>query len=49
MIGVFIGHVVLWFSVIAAGLAMGVNSFLTVISLPSLAGISLMIIEQLYE
>jgi DNA-binding transcriptional ArsR family regulator len=47
--GAIIGHVVLWVSAIAAGLVMDVDSFMTTIILPSLAGVSLMTIEKLFE
>lgn len=47
--GVMIGHVVLWLSAIAAGLVMGVDSFMTTIILPVLAGTSLITIEALFE
>jgi len=43
--GAIIGHIVLWISAIAAGLVMGVDSFMTTIILPSLAAASLMTIE----
>ena len=44
-----IGHIVLWISAMAAGLVLGVDSFMTTIILPSLAAVSLMIIEKLFE
>ena len=47
--GAIIGHIVLWISAIAAGLVMGVDSFMTTIILPSLAAASLMTIEKLFE
>jgi len=47
--GVIIGHIVLWISAIAAGLVMGVDSFMTTIILPCLAAASLMTIEKLFE
>ena len=47
--GVIIGHIVLWISAIAAGLVMQVDSFLTTIILPSLAAVSIMTIEKLFE
>ncbi len=47
--GAIIGHVVLWISAIAAGLVMDIDSFMTTIILPSLAAVSLMTIEKLFE
>lgn len=47
--GAIIGHVVLWISAMAAGLVMEVDSFMTTIILPSLAAVSLMMIEKLFE
>ena len=47
--GVIIGHIALWICAIAAGLVMGVDSFMTTIILPSLAAVSLMTIEKLFE
>ena len=47
--GAIIGHIALWISAIAAGLVMGVDSFMTAIILPSLAAASLMTIEKLFE
>jgi hypothetical protein len=47
--GAIIGHIALWISAIAAGLVMGVDSFMTTIILPSLAAASLMTIEKLFE
>ena len=47
--GAIIGHIALWISAIAAGLVMGVDSFMTTIILPSLAAVSLMTIEKLFE
>ena len=47
--GALIGHIALWISAIAAGLVMGVDSFMTTIILPSLAAVSLMMIEKLFE
>ena len=47
--GALIGHVVLWISAIAAGLVMGVDSFMTTIILPSLAAVSLISIQELFE
>jgi len=47
--GALVGHIVLWVSAIAAGLVMGVDSFMTTIILPSLAAVSLMTIQQLFE
>ena len=47
--GALIGHIALWTSAMAAGLVMGVDSFMTTIILPSLAAVSLMTIEKLFE
>jgi len=47
--GAIIGHIALWISAIAAGLVMGVDSFMTTIILPCLAAVSLMTIEKLFE
>ena len=47
--GAIIGNIVLWLSAIAAGLVMGVDSFMTTIILPSLAFSSLMMIDKLFE
>ncbi|MFX1286878.1 MAG: winged helix-turn-helix domain-containing protein [Promethearchaeota archaeon] len=47
--GAIIGNIVLWLSAIAAGLVMGVDSFMTTIILPSLAASSLMMIDKLFE
>ena len=47
--GAMIGHIALWISAIAAGLVMGVDSFMTTIILPSLAAVSLMTIQQLFS
>ena len=47
--GAMVGHVVLWASAIAAALVMGVDTFLSAIILPSLAGVSLMTINELFE
>ena len=47
--GAIIGHIALWISAIAAGLVMGVDSFMTTIILPCLAATSLMTIEKLFE
>lgn len=44
-----IGHIGLWISAIAAGLVLRVDSFMTTIALPSLAAVSLMIINELFE
>lgn len=44
-----VGHIVLWISAMAAGLVMGIDTFMTVIILPSLAAASLMIIDKLFE
>jgi DNA-binding transcriptional ArsR family regulator len=48
-LGVIIGHTVLWISAIAAGLVLEVDSFMTTIILPSLAAVSLMTINELFE
>ena len=48
-LGAIIGHIMLWISAIAAGLVLGVDSFMTTITLPSLAAVSLMIINELFE
>jgi len=47
--GVIFGHMVLWISAIAAGLVLQVDSFMTTIALPSLAAVSLMTINELFE
>jgi hypothetical protein len=47
--GAMISHIVLWISVIAAGLVMRIDSFMTTIILPSLAAVSLMTIEKLFD
>jgi len=47
--GAIIGHIVLWASAIAAALVMSVDTFLSAIILPSLAGVSLMTIYELFE
>ncbi|UCD46017.1 MAG: helix-turn-helix transcriptional regulator [Candidatus Bathyarchaeota archaeon] len=47
--GAIIGHIVLWTSGIAAALVMEVDTFLSAIILPSLAGVSLMVIYELFE
>jgi DNA-binding transcriptional ArsR family regulator len=47
--GAIIGNIVLWISAIAAALVMEVDSFFSVIILPSLAGVSLMVINELFE
>ena len=44
-----IGHIVLWISAIAAGLVLEVDTFMTTIALPSLAAVSLMTINKLFE
>ncbi len=46
---VIIGHIVLWINAIAAGLVLGVESFMTTSALPSLAGVSLITSHQLFE
>jgi DNA-binding transcriptional ArsR family regulator len=48
-LGVIIGHIALWISAIAAGLVLEVDSFMTTIALPSLAAVSLMTINELFE
>ena len=48
-LGVIIGHVVLWISAIAAGLVLEIDPFMTTIALPSLAAVSLVTINQLFE
>jgi len=47
--GAIIGNIVLWLSAIAAGLVMGVDSFMTTIILPSLAASSIWMIDKLFE
>jgi len=47
--GAMIGHIVLWISAMAAGLVMSVDSVMTTIILPSLAAVSLMTIEKLFD
>lgn len=47
--GAIIGNIVLWISAIAAALVMEVDSFFSAIILPSLAGVSLMVINELFE
>ena len=47
--GAMIGHIALWISAMAAGLVMRVDSVMTVIILPSLAAVSIMMIEKLFE
>jgi hypothetical protein len=48
-LGVIIGHIALLISAIAAGLVLKVDSFMTTIALPSLAAVSLMTINELFE
>lgn len=48
-LGAIIGHIMLWVSAIAAGLVLEVDSFMTTIILPSLAAVSLMTINKLFE
>ena len=48
-LGAIIGHIILWVSAIAAGLVLEVDSFMTTITLPSLAAVSLMTINKLFE
>ena len=47
--GAMVGHIALWISAMAAGLVMRVDSFLTTIILPSLAAVSIMMIQELFE
>ena len=47
--GAIIGHIVLWISAIAAGLVMQVDAFMTTVILPSLAAVSIMTIQELFE
>lgn len=47
--GAIIGHIALWISAIAAGLVLKVDPFMTTIALPSLAAVSLMTINELFE
>jgi len=47
--GAIFGHIALWISAIAAGLVLHVDPFMTTIALPSLAAVSLMIINELFE
>ena len=47
--GAIIGHTVLWISAISASLVLGVDWIFSSIILPSLAGVSLMIIYELFE
>ena len=47
--GAMIGHIALWISAMAAGLVMRVDSVMTTIILPSLAAVSIMMIEKLFE
>ena len=47
--GAIVGNIVLWISAMAAALVMQVDSFYSTIILPSLAGVSLMIINELFE
>jgi hypothetical protein len=47
--GAIIGHIALWISAMAAGLVMRVDSVMTTIILPSLAAVSLMTIEKLFD
>jgi len=48
-LGAIIGHIFLWMCAIAAGLVLDIDSFMTTIALPSLAGGSLMTIYALFE
>ena len=48
-LGAIIGHIMLWISSIAAGWVLEVDSFMTTIILPSLAAVSLMTINKLFE
>ncbi len=47
--GAIVGNIVLWIAAIAAALVMEVDSFFSAIILPSLAGASLMMINELFE
>ena len=47
--GVIFGHVLLWISAIAAGLVLEADPFLTTITLPILAAVSLITINELFE
>jgi len=47
--GAIIGHTVLWISAISASLVLRVDWFYSSIILPSLAGVSLMVIYELFE
>jgi len=47
--GAIIGHIFLWISAIAAGLVLKIDPFMTTICLPSLAAVSLMTINELFE
>jgi len=47
--GAIFGHIALWISAIAAGLVLEVDPFMTTIALPSLAAVSLMTINKLFE
>jgi hypothetical protein len=47
--GAIIGHIFLWISAIAAGLVLEIDPFMTTIALPSLAAVSLVTINQLFE
>ena len=47
--GAIIGHIALWISAIAAGLVLKVDPVMTTIALPSLAAVSLMTINELFE
>ena len=46
---VIISQTVLWITAIAAGLVLKIDSFMTTIALPSLAAVSLMTIDELFE
>jgi DNA-binding transcriptional ArsR family regulator len=47
--GAIIGNIFLWISAIAAALVMSIDSFYSAIILPSFAGVSLMVINELFE
>ena len=47
--GAIVGNIVLWISAITAALVMQVDSFYSAIIRPSLAGVSLMVINELFE
>ena len=47
--GAIIGNIILWISAMGAALVLQVDSFYSTIILPSLAGVSLMVINELFE